>query len=119
VSFAMKEVTLPDPARRQQMTQFFFWTAWAAATERDGQQATYTNNWPHEPLIDNTPTAENMVWSMVSIIVLLAGVGFLVWAWAFLRKHDEAEPVVPTHDPISLLTLTASQKALGKYLLLV
>jgi len=119
VSFAMKEVTLPDPARRQQMTQFFFWTAWAAATERDGQQATYTNNWPHEPLIDNTPTAENMVWSMVSIIVLLAGVGFLVWAWAFLRKHDEAEPVVPAHDPISLLTLTPSQKALGKYLLLV
>jgi len=119
VSFAMKEVTLPDPARRQQMTRFFFWTAWAAATERDGQPATYTNNWPHEPLIDNTPTAENMIWSMVSIIVLLAGVGFLVWAWAFLRKHDEAEPVVPSHDPISLLTLTASQKALGKYLLLV
>ena len=29
------------------------------------------------------------------------------------------EPVVPSHDPISLLTLTASQKALGKYLLLV
>lgn len=119
VSFAMKEVTLPDPARRQQMTRFFFWTAWAAATERDGQPATYTNNWPHEPLIDNTPTAENMIWSMVSIIVLLAGVGFLVWAWAFLRKHDEADPVVPSHDPISLLTLTASQKALGKYLLLV
>ena len=119
VSFAMKEVTMPDAARRQQMTHFFFWTAWAAATERDGQQATYTNNWPHEPLIDNTPTAENMIWSMVSIIVLLAGVGFLVWAWAFLRKHDEAEPVVPSHDPISLLTLTASQKALGKYLLLV
>ncbi|EPJ75913.1 nitric oxide reductase large subunit [Pseudomonas sp. CFII64] len=119
VSFAMKEVTLPDPARRQQMTRFFFWTAWAAATERDGQPATYTNNWPHEPLIDNTPTAENMIWSMVSIIVLLAGVGFLVWAWAFLRKHDEAEPVVPSHDPICLLTLTASQKALGKYLLLV
>lgn len=118
-SFAMKEVTLPDPARRQQMTRFFFWTAWAAATERDGQSATFTNNWPHEPLIDNTPTAENIIWSMVSIIMLVAGVGFLVWAWAFLRKHDGAEPVAPAQDPISLLTLTPSQKALGKYLLLV
>jgi len=118
-SFAMKENTLPDATRRQQLTQFFFWTAWAAATERDGQTATFTNNWPHEPLIDNNPTAENMVWSIVSIVVLLAGIGFLVWGWAFLRNHEEGEPKVPAQDPLSLIRLTPSQKALGKYLLLV
>ncbi|NUU34893.1 nitric-oxide reductase large subunit [Pseudomonas sp. C2B4] len=118
-SFAMKENTLPDAARRQQMTYFFFWTAWAAATERDGQTATFTNNWPHEPLIDNHPTAENVVWSIVSIVVLLAGIGFLVWGWAFLRNHEEGEPKVPAKDPLSLIKLTPSQKALGKYLLLV
>ncbi|HWT67580.1 MAG TPA: nitric-oxide reductase large subunit [Pseudomonas sp.] len=118
-SFAMKENTLPDATRRQQLTQFFFWTAWAAATERDGQTATFTNNWPHEPLIDNNPTAENMVWSIASIVVLLAGIGFLVWGWAFLRNHEEGEPKVPAQDPLSLIRLTPSQKALGKYLLLV
>lgn len=118
-SFAMKENTLPDAARRQQLTHFFFWTAWAAATERDGLSATFTNNWPHEPLIDNQPTAENMVWSIVSIVVLLAGIGFLVWGWAFLRNHDEGQPKVPAQDPLSLIKLTPSQKALGKYLLLV
>ncbi|MDR9754347.1 nitric-oxide reductase large subunit [Pseudomonas sp. SZMC_28357] len=118
-SFAMKENTLPDAARRQQLTHFFFWTAWAAATERDGQTATFTNNWPHEPLIDNNATAENMVWSIVSIVVLLAGIGFLVWGWAFLRNHDEGEPTVPAQDPLSLIKLTPSQLALGKYLLLV
>ena len=118
-NFAMKENTLPDAARREQLTQFFFWTAWAAATERDGQSATFTNNWPHEPLIDNHPTAENMVWSIVSIVVLLAGIGFLVWGWAFLRNHEEGEPKVPAQDPLSLIRLTPSQKALGKYLLLV
>ncbi|KII27916.1 nitric oxide reductase large subunit [Pseudomonas fluorescens] len=118
-SFAMKENTLPDAARREQLTHFFFWTAWAAATERDGQTATFTNNWPHEPLIDNHPTAENMVWSIVSIVVLLAGVGFLVWGWAFLRNHEDGEPKVPLQDPLSLIKLTPSQKALGKYLLLV
>ncbi|MGJ7515600.1 nitric-oxide reductase large subunit [Pseudomonas baetica] len=118
-SFAMKENTLPDTARRQQLTYFFFWTAWAAATQRDGQTATFTNNWPHEPLIDNNPTAENVVWSIVSIVVLLAGIGFLVWGWAFLRNHEEGEPKVPAKDPLSLIKLTPSQKALGKYLLLV
>ena len=117
--FAMKENTLPSAERRAQMTGFFFWTAWAAATERPGTTATYTNNWPHEPLIGNQPTAENMVWSVMSVVVMMAGVGFLVWGWAFLRKHDEVEPTPPQHDPLSRVPLTPSQRGLGKYLFLI
>eukprot|EP01037_Dinobryon_pediforme_P000346 gene346-348_t len=117
--FAMKENTLPSPERRAQMMGFFFWTAWAAATERPGSVATYTNNWPHEPLIGNKPTAENMVWSVMSVVVMMAGVGFLVWGWSFLRKHDEAEPEPPKHDPLARVPLTSSQRALGKYLFLI
>ena len=118
-NYAMKENTLPSAERRDVMTQFFFWTAWAAATERPDSDVTYTNNWPHEPLIDNKPSAENIIWSLVSIILLIAGVGGLIWAWAFLRDHDEEEPAAPAKDPISLVNLTPSQKALGKYLFLV
>lgn len=117
--YAMKEDTLPSAERRERLTEFFFWTAWAASTDRPGSDATYTNNWPHEPLIDNQPTAENIVWSIVSIVLLIAGVGGLVWAWSFLRKHDEEEPSAPASDPLSLVKLTPSQKALGKYLFLV
>ena len=117
--FAMKENTLPNAERRAQMMGFFFWTAWAAATERPGTTATYTNNWPHEPMVGNKPTAENMVWSVASVVVMMAGVGFLIWAWAFLRKHDEADPVPPKHDPLSRVPLTPSQRALGKYLFLI
>ncbi|SDW15758.1 nitric oxide reductase subunit B [Marinobacter mobilis] len=118
-NYAMKENTLPDAGRRQQLTEFFFWTAWAASTERPGSDATYTNNWPHEPLINNEPTAENVVWSVVSIILLIAGVGGLVWAWAFLSRHDDRDPEAPRKDPLTSFALTASQKALGKYLFLV
>ncbi|KAF0806711.1 nitric oxide reductase large subunit [Alcanivorax xiamenensis] len=118
-SYAMKEGTLPSENRRRALTQFFFWTAWAAATERPDGDATYTNNWPHEPLIDNLPTAENIVWSIISIILLIAGVGFLILGWAFLRRHDEGEPPAPARDPLSLVSLTPSQRALGKYLFLV
>lgn len=117
--FAMKENTLPSAERRAQMAGFFFWTAWAAATERPGTTATYTNNWPHEPLIGNQPTAENMVWSVMSVVVMMAGVGFLVWGWSFLRKHDEADPEPPKHDPLARVPLTPSQRALGKYLFLI
>ncbi|RYF55306.1 MAG: nitric-oxide reductase large subunit, partial [Comamonadaceae bacterium] len=118
-NFAMKENTLPSAERRQAMTQFFFWTAWAAATERPNSQVTYTNNWPHEPLIDNVPSGENIVWSIASVVILLAGIGFLVWAWAFLREHDEPLPAAPARDPLTLAGLTPSQRALGKYLFLV
>lgn len=118
-SFAMKENTLPDADRRARLAEFFFWTAWAAATERPDGSSTYTNNWPHEPLIDNKPTAENIIWSIVSVVLLIAGVGGLIWAWAFLRKKDEQECKAPAQDPISLVTLTPSQRALGKYLFLV
>src|SRR5690554_6279276 len=118
-SFAMKENTLPSPQRREALTQFFFWTAWATATNRPDSEVSYTNNWPHEPLIDNRPTAENVVWSIMSLVVLLAGVGLLIWGWAFLRKHDEVSPTPPAQDPLTLAALTPSQKALGKYLFVV
>ncbi|MFP5462374.1 MAG: nitric-oxide reductase large subunit [Gammaproteobacteria bacterium] len=117
-SFAMKENTLPSAERRARMAGFFFWTAWAASTERPGTDATYTNNWPHEPLIDNRPTAENLIWSIASVVVMMAGVGLLIWAWAFMRKEEE-EPAAPAHDPLTRVPLTPSQRALGKYLFLV
>ena len=118
-NFAMKENTLPSTERRAQMAGFFFWTSWAAATQRPDSLATYTNNWPHEPLIGNVPSGENIMWSIASVVILLAGIGFLVWAWAFLRDHDDALPDAPARDPLTTFALTPSQKALGKYLFLV
>ncbi|WP_445355866.1 nitric-oxide reductase large subunit [Microbulbifer sp. EKSA008] len=117
-NYAMKEVTLPDADRRARLTEFFFWTSWVASTERSTGGATYTNNWPHEPLIDNKPTSENIIWSIISVVLLIAGIGALVWAWAFLRTEDK-HPTAPKQDPISTFKLTPSQKALGKYLLAI
>ncbi|MEP4466102.1 nitric-oxide reductase large subunit [Marinobacter alexandrii] len=118
-NYAMKENTLPSAERRDRLTESFFWPAWAAATERPGGDATYTNNWPHEPLIDNVPTAENIMWSVISVVLLIAGVGGLVWAWAFLRGKEEHEPEAPVKDPLTTFVVTPSQKGLGKYLFLV
>jgi nitric oxide reductase subunit B len=118
-SYAMKEITLPDAERRARLTEFFFWTAWATATERTPDGSTYTNNWPHEPLIDNKPTTENIVWSIISLVLLVAGIGGLVWVWAFMRNKEENELALPADDPLSTFQLTPSQLALGKYLLVV
>src|SRR5690606_17321822 len=117
-NFAMKDDTLPSLERRADLTNFFFWTAWAASTERPGTEVTYTNNWPHEPLVDNHPSGANVVWSLASVVYLLAGIALWVWRWGIPRK-DEPEPVAPKVDPLTLAALTPSQRALGKYLFFV
>ncbi|MEQ8310304.1 MAG: nitric-oxide reductase large subunit [Sphingopyxis sp.] len=118
-NYAMKEGTLPDAAKRAALADFFFWTAWAASTERPGTVATYTNNWPPEPLIGNQPTPENILWSLACVVILIAGVGALIWGWAFLRRHDDTPLVAADKDPLTLAALTPSQRALGKYLFVV
>lgn len=117
-SFAMKNNTLPDVTARERLADFFFWTSWIASAERPGTDATFTNNWPHEPLIDNVPTAENIIWSIASVVFLIAGVGFMIWIWAF-KKPEEEVIHAPSADPLTKLALTPSQKALGKYAFLV
>ena len=114
--FAMKDNTLPELQDRIDMARFFFWTTWMASTQRPGTDATYTNNWPHEPLLDHNPTPESVAWSVVSVIILLCGIGVVVWLWSFGKKDDEHALVLPAEDPISKITLTPSQRSLGKYL---
>ncbi|WP_428618088.1 nitric-oxide reductase large subunit, partial [Shewanella sp.] len=111
--YAMKEGTVPDLERRQQLNAFLFWGAWAAITERDGQNYTYTNNWPFDPQLGNTPTSDNIVWSILSIVTLIAGIGALVWHHAS-GKHEPL-PTPADQDPLFLKKPTASQKAVGKY----
>ncbi|QYJ94436.1 nitric-oxide reductase large subunit [Shewanella spartinae] len=111
--YAMKEGTVPDLERRQQLNAFLFWGAWAAITERKGQEYTYTNNWPFDPQLGNTPTSDNIVWSILSIVTLIAGIGALVWHHAS-GKHEEL-PKPAEQDPLFLKKPTASQKAVGKY----
>lgn len=119
IAYAMKDNTLPDAKARQKMAYFFFWTSWAAATERAEGAVTYTNNWPHEPLIANKPSSENILWSMGSIVFLLAGIGLLILGWTALRKEDDVPPKAGKLDPITSFALTPSQQALGKYLFIV
>src|SRR5262245_19544695 len=92
--YAMTEGALPEKGDRQALTAFFFWTSWAAATERPGEtQLSYTSNWPHEPLVGNAMTTTAAIWSMVSIILLLAGIAAMLWLHG--RGTDEEAAQVP------------------------
>jgi nitric oxide reductase subunit B len=112
--YAMTDNALPVLQDRKALAAFFFWSAWAAATDRPGEtNLSYTSNWPHEPLVGNTLTGSAAIWSMVSIILLLAGIAAMLWLHGS-RKHEE-EARAPKGDPLFNAPATPSMKATRKY----
>ena len=105
------------------LNAFFFWTSWAASTNRPDENYTYTSNWPHEPLIENVPTAANFMWSIASVVLLLAGIGAIVWYYAkqydIWRDNVEPEQGFAKFDFLENATITPSMKATAKYFWLV
>lgn len=116
--YALPPGAVVEPERARQLAAFFFWTAWAAGTERPGEKITYTSNWPHEELIRNVPTSDAIVWTGVSILVLLGGIGGLGF-WHAAKKKEDAPEGVPQSDPMMGSTPTPSQLATVKYFWIV
>lgn len=113
-AYAIPAGSVSSPERMRYFAAFMFWTAWSAAANRPGDTITYTNNWPHEPLIGNRPTGESVLWTGVSIIMLLAGICAMVW-WYASQKSEELPEKVPARDPLGTWAATPSQKATLKY----
>ena len=133
-AYAMKNDTIPDADHRRALTAFFWWTAWAAATERplaEGEtlapeqagvqphRVTYTNNWPSEPLIGNRPPPSMWVWSAFSVLFLILGIAVLGWHHAVTHGRGEEEHTIPARDPFAALRITPSMRATAKYFWLV
>ncbi|MDD5628047.1 MAG: cbb3-type cytochrome c oxidase subunit I, partial [Elusimicrobia bacterium] len=112
--YAIPAGALTDSAKLRQLSGFFFWSAWAAAAQRPGSTYSYTNNWPHEPLIGNRPTGAAVVWSGVSFILLLAGIAGMVSLYAG-KGYGAAKSTAPATDPMLSLQPTASQRAVLAY----
>lgn len=113
-NYAIPAGAVTESDRLQKLSAFFFWTAWSASTNRPNDIITYTNNWPFEPLVGNRPTGESVVWTGVSIIMLLAGIAAMAWWFAAKKSEDEGSSV-PETDPLGRWEATPSQRATIKY----
>jgi nitric oxide reductase subunit B len=112
--YAIRKGAVTEPAKLRQLAAFFFWSSWAASTNRPDDNLTYTSNWPHEDLVGNKPTGEAVVWTGVSIILLLAGIGGMALFHASQDRtilHGDA----PATDPLLGAIATPSQRAVVKY----
>jgi nitric oxide reductase subunit B len=116
--YAMTANVLPSAEDRKALAAFFFWSAWSAVTDRPGRSGlSYTSNWPHEPLVGNTLTADALLWSLASIVLLIAAIAAMVW---FHGRHPEHADLAPApRDPLLNAVVTPSMRATGKYFFVV
>ena len=114
-AYAIPNNAIKDAGRQRQMNAFFFWASWSCATNRPGATVSYTNNWPSESLIGNKPSSSIVLWSLVSVIALVAGVGAMAWYMAVQRHKGQEEHTTPEANPLLGLKLTPSMRATLKY----
>ena len=113
---------IKSPEELKALSAYFAWAAWACSANRPGKDYSYTNNWPYEPMVGNRPSAEAYVWSAMSLITLLGGLGVILFVfgkfdylgWGGSGSH---RPVAPGR--LHTWVLTPSQKALGLYFAVV
>eukprot|EP00929_Paragymnodinium_shiwhaense_P019694 TRINITY_DN1333_c0_g1_i1.p1 TRINITY_DN1333_c0_g1~~TRINITY_DN1333_c0_g1_i1.p1 ORF type:complete len:762 (+),score=143.51 TRINITY_DN1333_c0_g1_i1:255-2540(+) len=113
---AIKDISIYDAEKARQLTAFVFWSSWAAVTNRPDQQVSYTNNWPAESLVGNAVTADIVFWSMISVALLVAGIGALAWAKA---GTEHVHIHCPEVDPLADMVVTPSMRSMEKWAWLV
>ena len=113
---------IEDPAELRSLTAYFAWAAWATVANRPGKDYSYTNNWPYEPLAGNRPTSSTYLWSGLSLITLLGGIGailFLFGKFDYLGWGGEKTPAHFHDNALAGWKLTPSQWATVKYFVVV
>jgi nitric oxide reductase subunit B len=115
-SYAIAKNSIKSEDRMNKMSTFFFWASWACVTNRPGENITYTHNWPPDEQIGNVPTSDLILWTGFSIIMLLVGIGIMIFVQARSREEEIMRPV---EDPLMNQTITPSMWAVKKYFWIV
>jgi len=106
-----------DEQSARQTAAFLIYSSLTTVARRPGMQASWTQNWPFEPLVGNTPTTSTFQWTWISFCFVFFAFGAVLFIYErYLNDPDDApmDPVLATFQ-----ALTASQRRMGKYFLVV
>ncbi len=113
---------ISDPQETAALSAYFTWAAWACRAERPQKAYSYTNNWPYDPLAGNGPTPQALLWSAVSLVFLLGGLGLTLFffgkfdylGWGGDTASEPRASLLPSPG-----ALTPSQRATALFFLVV
>lgn len=102
----------------EKTADFLIYSVLTTIANRPGKDFSWTNNWPPEPLVGNTPTKETFTWTWASLTLLFFSIGVVVVIFRLYIDHAHVEG---TSEAIlnSFAKLTPSQLALSKYFIVV
>jgi nitric oxide reductase subunit B len=106
-----------DQQSAEQTADFLIYSSLTTVARRPGTDASWTQNWPFEPLVGNTPTTSTFRWTWISFCFTFFAFGAVL----FIYQRYLNDPDVAPMDPVlsRFLPLTASQRRIGKYFLVV
>jgi nitric oxide reductase subunit B len=105
------------PEVANQTSDFIIYSALTTVARRPNGEGSWTENWPYEPLVGNTPTTNTFHWTWISFCFTFFAMGAVLFLYrAFLDHPDD----VPKERGLAhFLPLTDSQRRVGKYFIVV
>ena len=96
---------------------FLIYCALTTVARRPGQDWSWTENWPYEPLVGNTPTTNTFRWTWISFCFTFLMFGAVLFIYEYFLNDPDVAPLDPVLARCG--ALTASQRQVGKYFLVV
>jgi nitric oxide reductase subunit B len=107
-----------DAALRKQTADFIIYSAITTVARRpDKVNTSWTENWPFEPSVGNTPTTNTFQWTWISFCFTFFAMGFVLWLYRAYLDHPDDSPM--ERGLAQYRTLTPSQVKTGKYFIVV
>jgi nitric oxide reductase subunit B len=100
-----------------QTADFIIYSALTTVARRPDVSWSWTENWPYEPEVGNTPTTNTFIWTWASFcftFLAFGGVLFIYKFWLDTPDDQPRERALAKFGP-----LTPSQRKVGKYFLVV
>ncbi|CAM4404121.1 MAG: hypothetical protein LEGION0403_FIIPPAGN_00868 [Legionella sp.] len=106
-----------DQQSALQTADFLIYSSLTTIAHRPGKNSSYTNNWPYEPTMGNTPTTQTFYWTWISFCFVFFGFGAVLYIYhRYLSSPDKAPR---TSIFMNFAPLTPSQRKTGQYFVVV
>ena len=96
---------------------FLIYSSITTVAMRPDGSASWTQNWPHEPLVDNKPTTSAFGWTWISYAFTFLLFGAVIYIYEHYLNHRDNSP--REYKLIDFRPLTPSQRKVGKYFIVV
>ncbi len=106
-----------DATSAEHTADFILYSSLTTVARRPGTTASWTQNWPYEPLVGNAPSTSTFLWTWISFCFTFFCFGAVLFGYhRYLRGDDQGvmDPVLGTFRE-----LTPSQRKIGKYFAIV